>query len=398
MYPFGSLPKNLIAFGDFLRCEHGFRIGFGELHDAARALEVVDLTDEYAVRSALRPILSRALEDVAVFDHAFKAFFFPGPTGAGQLALKPSRRHFRPKAARNEEGGEVEPHVALDKGGEKEGPAVVGGAIAPLSTSEPGDEPALLAGTSYSPLEAIGEAPELRRVGPAWQHAARVLVRHLQLGLARRWRPTVRGPRFDLRRTLRASLQTGGEALVARWLQRPRRTPRFALLIDGSRSMGPYARNALQIAVAMAGATTQLEVFTFSTALQRVTNEVRRSAAGEARRLERLQHAWAGGTSIGRCLQQFLRQFGERTIGRDTVVMIVSDGLDIGEPDVLRDAMRELHRRSAGIVWLNPLLETPGYEPTAAGMKAARPYITTFASANDSLAFARLSRLVRVRA
>jgi len=78
--------------------------------------------------------------------------------------------------------------------------------------------------------------------------------------------------------------------------------------------------------------------------------------------------------------------------------MIVSDGLDVGEPNVLRDAMRELHRRSASLVWLNPLLETPGYEPTAAGMSAARPYVTTFASANDVAGFARLSRLVRVRA
>jgi hypothetical protein len=78
--------------------------------------------------------------------------------------------------------------------------------------------------------------------------------------------------------------------------------------------------------------------------------------------------------------------------------MIVSDGLDVGEPNVLGDAMRELHRRSAGLVWLNPLLETPGYEPTAAGMITARPYITTFASANDVVGLARLSRLVRVRA
>ena len=76
----------------------------------------------------------------------------------------------------------------------------------------------------------------------------------------------------------------------------------------------------------------------------------------------------------------------------------MSDGLDVGEPSVLRDAMGELHRRSASVVWLNPLLETPGYEPTAEGMSTACPYITTFSSANDVAGFARLSRLVRVRA
>jgi uncharacterized protein with von Willebrand factor type A (vWA) domain len=169
------------------------------------------------------------------------------------------------------------------------------------------------------------------------------------------------------------------------------------MLVDGSRSMSVYAPTALQIAVAMASATMRLEVFTFSTALECVTRDVRRAAAGETRRLERLHYAWAGGTSIGRCLRDFLRRFGKRMVTRDTVVLIVSDGLDTGEPAVLREAMRELHRRSASLVWLNPLLETAGYEPTAGGMSAARPYITTFASVTDAAGFTRLSRLVRVR-
>ena len=83
-------------------------------------------------------------------------------------------------------------------------------------------------------------------------------------------------------------------------------------------------------------------------------------------------------------------------MGRDTVVMIASDGLDVGAPDMLREAMRELHRRSAGVVWLNPLLETPGYEPTAGGMRAARPYVTTFTSVNDALGLVRLSRRIKI--
>jgi len=71
-------------------------------------------------------------------------------------------------------------------------------------------------------------------------------------------------------------------------------------------------------------------------------------------------------------------------VGRDTIVMIASDGLDVGAPDMLREALQELHRRSAGVVWLNPLLETDGHEPTASGMRAARPYVTTFSSVNDT--------------
>lgn len=183
-----------------------------------------------------------------------------------------------------------------------------------------------------------------------------------------------------------------------RWLRRPRLAPRFVLIIDGSRSMSDHAGRALQIAVAMASVTTRVEVFTFSTELRRVTSDVRRAAGGELRRVDGLHHAWAGGTSIGGCLRDFVRRFGERMLGRHTVIIITSDGLDVGAPDMLRDAMRELHRRSAGVVWLNPLLETDGYEPTATGMRAARPFIDTFISVNDVDAFARLARVIRVRA
>jgi uncharacterized protein with von Willebrand factor type A (vWA) domain len=261
------------------------------------------------------------------------------------------------------------------------------------------EEAAVFATSRYSPLDAAAaEAPELPRIEQAWREAARSFVRRLHLGLSRRWRPGRRGRRFDLRRTLRAGLQTGGEAMSPRWLRRPRRAPRIVLLVDGSRSMSAYARTALQIAVALASATMRVEVFTFSTELERVTDDVRRAAAGESRRLEQLHHAWAGGTAIGACLSDFLGRFGERMVGRDTVVMIASDGLDVGSPDILRDAMRELNRRSASVVWLNPLLGTEGYQPTAAGMRAAHPYIGTFARIDDQAGLARLSRLMRLRA
>jgi len=402
MYPFASLPENLIAFCAVLGRDHGFRIGAGEVHDAARALEVVDLPDEHAVRHALRPILSGTLHDVTVFDQAFTDFFFPGPAGVRQDQMPSARGE--PGPGEDGRDGRVDQErlptpsrADADEGDAR--PDVRDGPIAPLETAD-GDleEAALLARSSYSPLEARGaDAPALTGAGSAWRDAARSLVRRLHVRLSRRWRPARNGTRFDLRRTLRVSLQTGGEALAPRWLRRPRRTPRFVLLIDGSRSMSAHARDALRVAVALASVTGRIEVFTFSTALQRVTGEVRGAAAGELRHLESDQGAWGGGTRIGECLREFLRTFGERLLGRDTVVIIASDGLDVGEPDTLRGAMRELHRRSAGIVWLNPLLETPEYEPTARGMSAARPYVTTFASVTDEASFARLSRVVRVR-
>jgi uncharacterized protein with von Willebrand factor type A (vWA) domain len=400
MYPFAGLPENLAAFCESLRREHRFHIGPGELGDAARALDVVDVANESSVRHALRPVLAGTLDDVMVFDGAFTQFFFPGLAGVRQDQMPSTRR----EPGTDADGRDTRPQHARHappSGADADEASGLGGAsMSPLeSTGDEPEEATVFAPSSYSPLAAGRfDAPELPRVERAWRDAARSFVRRLHVGLSRRWRPASRGRRFDLRRTLRAGLQTGGEALSPRWLRRPLRAPRIVLLVDGSRSMSAYARTALQMAVALASVTMRVEVFTFSTGLQRVTDDVRRAAAGEVRRLDRLHHAWAGGTAIGACLSDFLRRFGERMVARDTVVIIVSDGLDVGVPDVLRKAMRELHRRSAGVVWLNPLLETDGYEPTAAGMSAARPYITTFASINDQAGLARLSRLVRLRA
>ena len=397
MYPFGGLPENLAGFCALLRLEYGFHIGAAELIDALRALGIVDLASERAVRFALRTVLAGTREDLTVFDAAFDRFFLshprsavdrafvlqrepePGPPATGADALE-GRRAGRPSAAE-----------AADISAAATGPKT------PLALDEEESEGAMVAGASYSPIGVErSEPPEVPEVDDAWIAAARALERRVQLGPSRKWRAAAKGRRFDIRRTLRASLQTGGEPLAVRWLARPRRRPRFIVLVDGSRSMSQHASTALMLATALARATSRVEVFTFSTALQRVTTDVQRAA--KPHRLRPLARAWGGGTTIGACLAEFLQRFGDRLLAAGTVVIVASDGLDVGEADTLRAAMQALRRRSSALVWLNPLLETPGYEPTALGMSVARPYVTTFTSVNDLAGFVRLSRTLRVRA
>jgi len=397
MYPFGSLPENLIAFCAFLRDRYGFAIGPREAHDAARALEIADIADERAVRHALRPVLSGTRDEAASFDAAFNEFFFPGPSGVVQPDLPEPQRAL--DRANREEAAAHTQATATDDGENDESRRTVDGRLMPVAPSETADSARLSpARASYSPSDADGvRGPEIRPPDPEWRDAARSLVRRLHVGLSRSWRPSAKGQRFDLRRTLRVSLRTGGEPLIIRWLRRPKRAPRFVVLVDGSRSMSDAASSALELAVAIATATMRIEAFTFSTGLRRITDELRRAAAGETLRIDHLRRAWGGGTAIGDSLRDFLRRFGDRLLGRQTLVVIASDGLDVGQPDVLRDAMREIRGRSAGVVWVNPLLETAGYEPTASGMLAARPYVTTFAAVSDAAALARLSRRVGVR-
>jgi uncharacterized protein with von Willebrand factor type A (vWA) domain len=167
------------------------------------------------------------------------------------------------------------------------------------------------------------------------------------------------------------------------------------LLIDGSRSMSTSAAPALDLAVALSAVSPATETFTFSTMLRRVTRDTRRAAAGERRTVD-LRQAWGGGTTIGVCLNEFLRVFGDRQLSPDTVVIIFSDGLDVGSPDLLRESMARLARRAAAIVWINPLLETTGYQPTALGMSLARPHVTLLTSVRDANGLRSVARQLRL--
>jgi len=397
MYPFGGLPENLVIFCALLRRDYGFRIGAGELLDAARALNIIDLSSQQAVRAALRTVLAGTHDDVMAFDKAFDRFFLSGALAGKQDAAVLERK---PEPGAGEEGT-VSKRVGTSGAFDAEfdeGATEGTGLMTPLETAAE-DASGVIGRASYSPAGVDStQAPEVPEADDEWVAAARELVRRVHLGPARKWRPARKGRRFDLRRTLRASLQTGGEPLMPRWLARPHRHPRFVVLIDASRSMNQYAPTALRVVSALTRATARVEVFVFSTALRRVTIELQRASLGTSHRLQALSRAWGGGTTIGACLSEFVRGYGDRLLSSTTVVIVVSDGLDVGEAETLRSAVQAISRRSGALVWLNPLLETPGYEPTALGMSTAKPFVTTFTSVNDLAGLVRLSRNLRLHA
>ena len=394
-YPFASLPENLAAFCAALRRDQHFRIGPRELMDAARGLELVDIASEREVRDVLRTILSKTYDDVRVFDAAFDDFFRgvsravprqerPGPLDSS--AERPGESGTETNETRPSTRETTDLDVSADR--------VRAGRVDEVAELD-GDATASLLRASYSPLEGEGAPLVIDPPARAWLEAAAALVRRVHAGTSRRWQPAVRGPRFDFRRTLRSSLRTGGEPLTPRWRAHPRRRPRFVLLIDGSRSMSASAGPPLQLAVALSAVSPGTETFTFSTELRRVTRDARRAAAGERRSLH-VHQAWGGGTTIGRCLDDFLLHVGERLLAPGTIVIVASDGLDVGDPDLLRQSMARLARRSAAIVWINPLLDTPGYQPTAVGMSLARPYVTVLTSLRDPAALRSLARTLQV--
>jgi len=369
-----TLTRNVHRFAQILRERLGFRIGQAEVQDALRAIEVAGVVDPARFRTALRAVLCSAREEIPPFERAFDAFFF-GPRGLRQSDYLP--RDTRPRVTDETAGAVlVERPRDVFTDDEPDGAQTWEGRLARYS-----------AAAAQAPPPAISE-----RDLPAMFAAVRRLIADVRFGRSRRWRPLRGGPRFDLRRTLRASLHTGGDPVSVRRLGHPRRNPRFVVLIDGSRSMTGYGALALQFAYALCRRTPRAEAYVFSTALRRITRELQRARKEDDRKLRGLGESWGGGTRIGASLARFVRSYEPTLVAGDTVTIVVSDGFDTGDTGQLVRALRRIRRRSATVIWINPHAADPHYRPEARGMLAALPYIDRLVAASQARAFGELMR------
>jgi uncharacterized protein len=204
-----------------------------------------------------------------------------------------------------------------------------------------------------------------------------------------RRRETARAGAPDLRRTVRRSFRTGGEPMEPVWQGRRRQRRRLVLLLDVSGSMADYSRALVLFAHAALRADARWEAFCFGTRLTRVTRALGRADTNEAvhRAAEEVVD-WNGGTRIGESVAALI----STGLARGAVVVVCSDGLDVGDPEVLREQMARLSRLSYRVIWLNPLKEDPAYEPLARGMHAALPYVDVFLSGHNLASLEALGR------
>ena len=200
----------------------------------------------------------------------------------------------------------------------------------------------------------------------------------------RRARRDRRGERVDLRRTLRASLRTGGDP--ARIAHRRRRVlpRRMVLLCDISGSMEPYTRAYLQFLACAAGSGPRVETFAFATRLTRLTRALAaRQPERAIRRAAAAAPDWSSGTRIGTALKTFNDRHGRRGMARGAVVVILSDGWERGDPALVGREMARLARLAHRIVWVNPRLSAPGFSPRVGGMAAALPFCDALVSGHS---------------
>ncbi len=199
----------------------------------------------------------------------------------------------------------------------------------------------------------------------------------------------------DMRRMVRSALAMGGEPVHRKFLQRDHRPRRLVLLIDVSGSMEPYARALIRFAHATVVGRTRVEAFAIGTRLTRITRELSsRDPDAALRAAAQAVADWSGGTRLGATLKEFNELWGLRGMARGAIVVLLSDGWDRGEPEVLAEQMERLHRVSYRQVWVNPLKHTPGYAPLARGMAAALPHTDDFIEGHSFESLERLAETV----
>ncbi|MEO7398740.1 MAG: VWA domain-containing protein, partial [Ilumatobacteraceae bacterium] len=201
--------------------------------------------------------------------------------------------------------------------------------------------------------------------------------------------------RPDVRRTVRGSLRAGGEPIRRYWREPGERMRRLVLLLDVSGSMEPYARALLRFVQAAVTGRQRVEAFAMGTRLTRVTKELSSRNPDRALRLAGSRVSdWSGGTRLGECLRRFNDEWGVRGIARGSIVVVLSDGWDRGDPELLAEQMRRLQRITHNLIWVNPLKVTPGYAPLARGMAAALPYVDHFVEGHSVMAMEELARVI----
>jgi uncharacterized protein with von Willebrand factor type A (vWA) domain len=363
----GDLLAHLAHLAGAMR-RAGLRVALGDEIDAARALCRIDLGDPDEVRRALRCTLRVRPADAAAFEQAFARTWLgaePAPRSSAPRRQGPPLR--RP-------AGVAALAAALAGGDDPSAP----------DGGEPGASPQALYRTR--PFDGMDER-DLAALEPLIER----LARRLATRRSRRWVPTHGRGRPDVRRSLRRAVGAGGELGPLARRARPIETARLVLLVDTSGSMDAHARFLLAFARALRRVAGRTEVFAFNTELHRITPLLRLGrAAGLEARLRRAVPDWSGGTRIGECLGAFAARHLSALVDSRTVVLVLSDGLDRGDPARVGEAMRRIRARAGRVLWLNPLAADPRFEPTAAGMSAALPHIDLLAPVRDLASLERL--------
>ena len=371
----------LVGFGRHLRAQ-GLNVGTGRILTFVRAADVLRPPTRRQLFLAGRASLVARPEDFDLYRKAFDEYFghtlIEESLSALLSAPAPQVRVEDPEGLLGEEQEKVRPLGETTEDGEDEGEItarMVASAVERLKQK------------SFEELSEE-ERTECYRV-----------IRRMRVSMperrSRRLRPAPKGARFDFRRTLRSSLRTEGEPFRRAWRHRRIKPRPLVLVLDVSGSMSTYARALLQFAHAAMRTAPRVEVFAFGTRLTRLTRALRRADPDAAlQEASDLAQDWEGGTRIGESLAELLKRYSQTASLRGSIIVLCSDGLDRGDPDVLAAQMMKLTRLAHRVVWVNPLKGSARYQPLQRGMAAALPHLDVFVPGHNVASLESLAELL----
>jgi uncharacterized protein with von Willebrand factor type A (vWA) domain len=377
-----ALRHKLAEFARTLRA-NDFAVGLAETRDALAILASPAVARPSSLEPALRALFCATHADWTRFGEIFQAFWLArGMRRVQRVSGVPSDDRAAPRrlaaAGTPEEPVDAPDHVERRLGSEGDNPADGRGRRGGASRAE---------SLATADLRHITDPADIAQ---AHDLAGR-LARAMRARLVRRERFGRRGRRLDLRRTAHRNISHGGEPIELLWRRRKEKPLRLVILLDASGSMSLYTAFFVRFIHGVVDAFREAEAFVFHTRLVHVSESLRdRDVTRAIDRLSLMAQGIGGGTRIGESLATFNRWHAARVINSRTVVMIVSDGYDTGEPEKLAIEMQRLRRRCRRIVWLNPLLGWDEYTPEARGMQAALPYLDLFAPAHNLESLAAL--------
>ncbi len=365
----GRLVANIVHFSQALR-RAGIRLGPGQVQAAVQGVAAAGFTRKTDFYHTLRATLVHRAEHLEVFDQVF-ALFWRDPDFIEQMMhlLSPTLRK--------------DPEPRARKAAERRAAEAFGDTEAPSPDAAQRDEVQIDARVTWSASERL-RAMDFEQMSTAEIAEAARAVRALTLPVrplpTRRSAPSARGRRPDLRATLRRALRRGGEVERLEMRRRRTRPPDLVALCDISGSMSVYSRILMRFLHAVTWAPERgwgrVSAFTFGTRLTNVTRALGKkdpdlalAAAGQDAR------DWEGGTRIGDALRRFNVDWSRRVLGRGAVVLLITDGLERGDTDLLVREVERLRLSCRQLIWLNPLLRWDGFEPRAAGIRAILPHV-----------------------
>lgn len=380
----GHLLRNIVLFGRLLRVG-SLDVTPTQLRDWVAALELVDLARKRDVKAAAQAVLVSRRRDLPWFHKAFELFWQardPRELEQLELGLMIQRQTERKKRAAIQK-------LALNEDGGDDGQ----------------DDRDRTARTQlYSAREALRRKDFAELEGDELDEIKTLMATmhwDLETRRTRRLRPSRGGHRLDLRRTLRRNLAHGGELIHLVGRDRKHRRRPLVVLCDISGSMEPYSRLLLHFIYAVSHPRTadpgisRVEAFAFGTRLTRLTRELAERDVDQA--LQAAAHRiedWGGGTRTGEALREFNFTWGRRLLGQGAAVLIISDGWDRGDIDLLGLEMERLRRSCHRLIWLNPLLGSPRYQPLTRGIQAALPHIDDFLPVHNLASLEQLGDLL----